>query len=387
MRPALLTSDVHLSPEHGRSVSLALTGLLDEVRGADVFLVGDIFDLSQTPPDQTPAQTLARTLAGHPEWVLACKRHMAGGGTLCFVPGNHDAELALAETTRALFAALEPPDDRQLSVSPWFCRRGSVHIEHGHVYDPDCAPNHPLSPADARSEGLGTALVRRYLAPSDALEFAHAHHLTPRSGLHLATKKWGAKTPVHVLGYFRAATGLCLESLTAEPTWAAARNAGTSALADHAERTGVPVTVLEALLSHVPRPTHHDFKQTFLRLYFDRIFAGASTVLGASLLVASTVLPTLLAPAAVATALGLPYLYASSTRSKRHAEGPVEALEAAAARIRTLTNCSLVVFGHTHVESERPGYVNLGSFAFAPGARPYLLLDAGGQAEVRRLAV
>src|SRR6187549_2675369 len=161
MPPALLTSDVHLSPDRGRSTSRALGALMAEHRGADVHLVGDIFDLSLTPAGGMAADTLGRILATHREWVDACRNHLATGGRLCFVPGNHDAELCEPEPMAVLRSALRPADDRQLSVAPWFHRQGSVHIEHGHVYDPDCAPNHPLSPANSHSEGLGTALVRR----------------------------------------------------------------------------------------------------------------------------------------------------------------------------------------------------------------------------------
>jgi UDP-2,3-diacylglucosamine pyrophosphatase LpxH len=156
MPPALLTSDVHLSPEHGRSTSRALAGLISEHRGADVHLVGDIFDLSLTPADGQPAHTLGRILAAHEEWVAACRQHLAAGGRLSFVTGNHDADLGEPPMAAVLHSVLQPPDDRQLSVSPWFHRHGSVHIEHGHVYDPDCAPNHPLSPADARTEAPAT---------------------------------------------------------------------------------------------------------------------------------------------------------------------------------------------------------------------------------------
>lgn len=385
MTPALLVSDVHLSPSCGLQASAALSRLIAAHPGVDVHLVGDIFDLSQTPAGQRPAETLGRTIAAHPEWLSQSRKHLKSGGRLCLVPGNHDADLSDAETAAVLYAALEPPDDRQLSVAPWFHRHGSVHIEHGHVYDPDCAPNHPLSPANVRSEGLGTALVRRFLAPSESLEFAHAHELTPRSGLWLALKKWGLRTPVHVLWYFWTAAGLCVESLNAEPVRDAAWTAGTAAMPAHAARTGLSLDVLQALIATVPRPTHHGFKDTFLRLYFDRVLAGASAGLGTSLLVASASAPALLAPAAAMALPGFGYLYASGARSKRHESGPVAALENAAVRIRELTACSLVVFGHSHVAAEQPGYVNLGSFSFGRGQRPYLVLDEAGRGEIQRL--
>lgn len=382
----LLTSDVHLSPEHGRATSQALAGLMAEYAGADVHLVGDIFDLSQTPLHDRPENTLHQTLAAHPEWVDACKNHLARGGRLSFVTGNHDAELDGEAAKKLLFATLAPADDRTLSVSPWFYRRGRVHIEHGHLYDADCAPNHPLSPASAASEGLGTALVRRFLAPSRSLEFAHAHELTPRSGLLMAVQKWGARAPAHILWYFRTAATLCLETLTAQPARQAAKAVGNAALPEHAERTGVSVPLLRALLEGAPDPTHHAFSATFLRLYFDRLIAGGGAGVGASLLAAGTAMPPLLAPGAITTVAALGYLFASSGRSKRHKAGPVQALEIAAEHIRNLTDCSLVVFGHSHVASERPGYVNAGSFAFSRGGRPYVLVDQDDRAEIRYVA-
>jgi len=385
MSPALLTSDVHLSQARGQSASRALGRLISQHPGKSVLLVGDIFDLSLTPLNDRPAETLGRILAAHPEWVMASRAHLESGGRLCFVPGNHDAELCESATAAVLHRALAPPDDRQLAVAPWFYRHGSVHIEHGHVYDPDCAPNHPLSPTNAHSEGLGTALVRRFLAPSDSLEFAHAHELTPRSGFLLAAKKWGVSAPIHMLQYFRTAAGLCLESLAVKRTVMAAWTAGTTALPEHAERTGLPIAVVEALLAGVPQPTHHAFKDTFLRLYFDRIVAGGAAAVGTALLPFGAVAPSLVGPSALLLAAGGAYLAASSRRARLHRDGPVEALALAAERIRALTDCSLVVFGHSHVPSEQPGYVNLGSFGFAASARPYLLLDEAGRSETRRL--
>lgn len=384
MPPALLTSDVHLSPEHGRRTSQALAALMAEHPTIDVHLVGDIFDLSQTPPGERPEATLSRTLAAHPEWVHACRQHLARGGRLSFVAGNHDAELDDPAVRHILFSTLAPADERTLSVAPWFCRRGAVHLEHGHVYDADCAPDHPLSPASAAGEGLGTALVRRFLAPSRSLEFAHAHELTPRAGLLMAVQKWGLHAPAHIVWYFRTAISLCLETLAVEQR-RAAKDAGDAVLTEHAERTGVPLPLLRDLLDAAPDPTHHAFMATFLRLYFDRVIAGGSAGVGASLLLAGTALPPLLAPGAIATLAGFGYLLASSGRSKRHESGPVAALDAAADRIRTLTDCSLVVFGHSHVPIARPGYVNCGSFAFSGGGRPYVLIDDSDRAEIRHV--
>jgi hypothetical protein len=43
-----------------------------------------------------------------------------------------------------------------------------------------------------------------------------------------------------------------------------------------------------------------------------------------------------------------------------------------------------VVFGHTHVEDDAPGYMNSGTFGYnRDGARPYLVLEGGAPTRQR----
>src|SRR5690606_8448402 len=140
-------------------------------------------------------------LAPHDKAVEALRAHVARGQKVTLVPGNHDAGLNNEKWARELRRKLNAPDDRCVEIAPWFIRRGNVHIEHGHLYDPDCANNHPLADHNPLSEGLGTALMRRFVAPHDALFFAHANQTTMTSGVTKAFKKWGPKAPLVILDY------------------------------------------------------------------------------------------------------------------------------------------------------------------------------------------
>jgi predicted phosphodiesterase len=47
----------------------------------------------------------------------------------------------------------------------------------------------------------------------------------------------------------------------------------------------------------------------------------------------------------------------------------------------------LVVFGHTHVAEQAPGYLNPGSFTYRSGeGRPYAYVDETGSASERRVS-
>src|SRR5690606_21193980 len=97
-------------------------------------------------------------------------------------------------------------------VSPWFVRRGGVHIEHGHLWDRDNAPLHPLDDWSAATEPLGVALMRRFVARRGALEFAHAHDTTPVAGLARAFALYRFRAPLVIAQYFATAGALCFEA-------------------------------------------------------------------------------------------------------------------------------------------------------------------------------
>ncbi len=354
-------------------------------------LVGDILDLSLFPPAVTPQESAPAALRQHPELLEALKRHVRRGSPVTLIPGNHDAGLATEATARSLKRLLACPDDRQLSISPWFVRRGALHVEHGHLYDRDCAPNHPLAPPDSRSEGLGTALMRRFIAPNEAWIFAHAHATTPLAGLGTALNKWGPRAPLIIANYFRTAVSLCAASVTDRERFIKDAQQGTERLPQHAEKTGIPKEKLDRLLGSLPPPTHQRLSDTFLRLYFDRIFASASLALGLSSLTAAGLglrAMGALSPAgsSLLTALGASYLIGSLINGGKRYVGPVSSLSRAAQLVRETTDAHLVVFGHTHVEVDEPNYINLGSFGLSGPPRPYLLVSSQGRPERRYAA-
>lgn len=393
----LTLSDTHLSPGYGEATARDLARLVAAHPEAEVVLAGDIFDLSVDRSEVPIQESLARVVSAHPALTRALKEHAGRGAKLTLVPGNHDASLASPAGVQALKRLFEIPDDRQLEIASWFVRRGEVHIEHGHLYDPDCAPNHPLADPSPRSEGLGTALMRRFIAPNQAFSFAHAHTTTPVAGLQKAFALWGAGAPLVIARYFRTAFALCGEAVMHKPIVRLERQIGSERLARHAERVGVPRDALASLLQAVPSPTHHSFRDTFYRLYFDRIFAAVALSTGACLLASAGLgagLPsvwravsTSSSTGALLSALGGGYLGYSFAQhqGRNHWTIPVDHLSRAARLVNDTTGSRLCVFGHTHVEVDEPGYLNLGSFGFSGSTRPYALVDENGRYERRSL--
>ncbi len=389
----MILSDAHLSKEYGSAISNGLAEVLHQYEDCELVLAGDIFDLSLDAAEIEPTLSLRAAVAPHEAAVAAIRRHVQKGGKITLIPGNHDAAVADSSVQHELKRLLGIQNERSLEVAPWFLRRDGVHIEHGHLYDPDCAPNHPLAPPNPRSEGLGTALMRRFVAPHDALFFAHANQTTPISGLKKAFERWGVAAPAVVLDYFKTATNLCYETVLHRSAIEAERTAGNRALPACADQSGVPTPVLEALLRLAPAPTHHSLRSTFFRLYFDRVLAAGALGTGLSLLGAAGLglatgaalvspLGALTTTGALLSAVGGGYLAASTTIQKnRYGDQVIGQLHEAAQLVQHVTDSSLVVFGHTHVEVNEPNYVNLGSFGFARKRRPFLMVTRDGRPE------
>jgi hypothetical protein len=66
------------------------------------------------------------------------------------------------------------------------------------------------------------------------------------------------------------------------PGEASSRSPGQGAIAAFAARTGLGEEKVVELLTALPRPTHEDFKQTFFRLYSDRVLATLGVIGGAA---------------------------------------------------------------------------------------------------------
>ncbi len=378
--PLVVLSDVHLSHGGPAAPAQALARLVATHPGHEIVLDGDVFDLSVDPPARDPAESVTTLLAPHAELRARLREHVARGDALVIVAGNHDAATARPAVRQALLASLELAGDAPLATSPWFLRRGNVHIEHGHAWDPDNAPTHPLAPWSYETEPLGIALTRRFLAPNGALAFAHAHETTPVDGLLRTFRLFGARAPWVVARYFSTAARLTLE---------AGRHAGFELErilgAEHVEpfssHVGLDAALLHELADCRPAPTHHRFRDTFMRLYFDRIIASVvATAGGAAGLALGSV------PLVGIAALSAGYVAASVvTGGGRYDDGAVTRLREAAAHVAELTDAALVIFGHTHHEDEAPRYLNTGSFSFSRSGHPYVVIEDNGVAERRLL--
>src|SRR5689334_13028571 len=142
-QPLVVVGDVHLSHGGKPEIGQALGRLVAAHPGAEVILNGDIFNLSLDAPARDPLESALAMLAGETELRASLKRHLTEAGRLTVMPGNHDAAIADPGLRDRLLAWLELGTNARLEVSPWFVRRGKVHVEHGHAYDPDNAPTHP----------------------------------------------------------------------------------------------------------------------------------------------------------------------------------------------------------------------------------------------------
>lgn len=371
-----IASDVHLTREGSAKSAGRLAKLLEQHFGHEVVLAGDIFNLSLDAPSQDPAESVQSIVAAYPELVQALSRYLGRGDALTLIGGNHDAGV-VARSTRERLLELCGLHDARLAIEPWFIRRGDVHVEHGHVYDPDNAPAHPLAAWSPETEPLGISLTRRFLSPHDAFAFAHAHHTTPLQGLKQAFETFGTRAPLMVLHYFATSGRLTAEAAVPERL-GAEKARGAAAVAAFADHSGVSAELVLDLLGALPRPTHEDFGDTFFRLYFDRVLATLGIAGGAARLLFGGLGPVALGGAVALS--GALYLRHSVRKGvDRYSSLPVKRLYAGAELVRRVTSAKTVVFGHTHCEDEADGYVNSASFTYT-GRRgaPYLQVDVHG---------
>lgn len=380
MKPFIVTSDLHLSADSSAATVRDLARLLHANPGHEFILAGDVFNLSWEAPGRSAVDAVLSLVSAHPELASAFRAQLAGGAPLTLLAGNHDAGLISKEIRDALLHRLELAPSAPLEIAPWFVRRGSVHVEHGHFYDPDNAPAHPLAEWSPETEPLGIAITRRFVRPSAAEHFLHAHDTTPLAGISKAFRVYGARTPLIIAAWFRVAGKLCLETRRAD-RFDAELSAGAAALAEFARLVQLDPEVLRTLLSGGAVPTHRDFRKTFMRLYFDRVFASSGLLLsGAAYLAWKS------RAAGIAGLLAGLYLIQSVQRTgNRYEDLPVERLRAAAARVRELTAAKTVIFGHTHHVDEVSGYANSGSFGYSRHGRPYIRVDETGIPHVERM--
>ena len=379
--PLLVLSDLHLK-HSGEGIERAFERVTRRHPGHELILAGDVLDLSDDPVDVPHLASVVRHLGRHPRFAGALRDHLANGQRATWIPGNHDAGLAATGVRAAILETLDLNSDSPFTIAPWFVRRGGVHLEHGHLYDPDNAPAHPLAVWDPMTEPIGVALTRQFLSPRGAWIYAHAYATTPAAALANAFREYGPRAPLMIYQYFEVAVRICLRARRARSVMDQQRALGDEALGGHAASTDIPVDSLRALLERRAKPTHESARGVFSRLYFDRVLATLAVVAGGGSLVAG-------APAGLPlAAAGALYLAGSIARSPhRVGATPGQRMREGAKQIRELTGASLVIMGHTHAEDAQSGYINLGSFAFSNRAAPrYLVVDVDGIPEHHRVA-
>ena len=394
-RRTIILGDLHLVRHTPRGVVGDLVALLAEHPGARVVVAGDLFDLSSDAPGTSRREALGAALGAHPGLRAALGQHVDGGGSLWLVAGNHDAELGdptfVAELQREL--GLGGAARERVRVTPWFFRDGALHVEHGHLYDPDNAPAHPLV---LGAPSLGVHFVERFIAPTGAHRYLHANDGTPLWLLLSAFRWYGWRGPHVVYRYFDAAFSALARSGTFYRGDGEVLR-GRERVQAFAREAGVELDVVRALDDVRATPTLSSAARTATRLYLDRVVA--TVALGGGLAAAAG---GAAGTAGVLAGFGALLLGASwAAGHDRYGDGAARAgsarvngvqghLAAGARGVREVTGARLVVLGHTHRESIDEGYANTGSFAFPRGApgRPYLMIEGEVDAPrvVRRYA-
>jgi UDP-2,3-diacylglucosamine pyrophosphatase LpxH len=367
----VVLADLHLTRMTPVAVSRDLASLVEAHAGARLVFAGDLFDLSADSPGTPSEQAVRDALAAHPEARAALGRHVEHGGELWLVSGNHDADVSLPAFRASLLESLGAHGaarDRVRST-PWFFRDGGLHLEHGHLYDPDNAPAHPLVIGEA---SLGVHFVEQFIAPTGAYAYLNANDGTPLH-LFLSAFTWyGPRAPHVIYRYFHTAIAAMLRS---GPFYRAhgERTTGAERILSFAEEVGLSEAAVAELIALGATPTLESLASTFTRLYFDRVLATLALMggLGAAALGRRSL-------AGVALAAGALLMGASWARGHDRYSGSVtERLAKGAGEVARTTQAKLVVFGHTHAEALHDGYANTGSFSFpksSPG-RPFLEIE------------
>lgn len=367
----LVLADLHLVGQTPRPLGEDLAALVAAHPGARIVLAGDLFDLPSEMPNVARDRALASAMGAQAHVRAALAEHVDRGGELWLVSGNHDAEVGAPDFRDALAAAFGVTGAARgrIRTTPWFFREGALHLEHGHLFDPDNAPAHPLV-LGARS--LGTHFVEEFIAPTGAHRYLNANDQTPLKLLTSAFAWYGVRGPYVVYRYFHTA----LTAMAASGPFYGAHHEparGKEHEPSFAEEHGVPHALVERLVALGADPTMTSFAGTFARIYFDRVVATLSILGGLGAAMAGRT-----RAGAVVAAAGAALMTASWAKGHDRYTGTVaERLRDGATAVREATGARLVVFGHTHREALEDGYANTGSFAFhrdAPG-RPFLEIE------------
>jgi predicted phosphodiesterase len=374
MVPAARTvvlGDLHLLRDTPTKVAADLADLVTAHPGVRIVFAGDLFDLAAVSPRRPPRESVASALGAHTRARAALGQHIDNGGEIWLVGGNHDSEVGTPGFSDYFVEALGASADarRRVRSSPWFMRDGGLHLEHGHLYDPDNAPAHPLVNG---ATSLGVHLTEQFVARVGAQRYVDANDQPPLR-LFLAAIAWyKTKAPLVLAQFFRASVGALLKS---GPFYRGSgeEDAGRAKANVFAEENDLPPELINGLLALGATPTLESLFATFERLYFDRVLSTMAIGSGLGALAWGSFFS-----GAGLAALGSLLLMASwSSGHDRYGGTVVERLAQSAEKIVATTDARLVVFGHTHRETQTANYANTGSFAFprTPAGRPFLEIE------------
>lgn len=181
-RFTLIVSDVHLcgvvqeagawmpyrQPEHllDEDLRALIDSAVAHAKGSPIEIVfnGDLFDFDapeanvryprtqSSRDDQGAAEIVEKILSDHPRVTDAMRRAQQSGAQLVFIPGNHDAQLALPGVRERIKNSVGNASFRTL-----FHRTpDGIHVEHGHQYDPLCSVDSMLPNGGAIEDTIGS---------------------------------------------------------------------------------------------------------------------------------------------------------------------------------------------------------------------------------------
>ena len=366
--------DLHLSSHTPREVASDAAALVRQHRGDRIVFVGDLLDLSADVPRVPSSRAIEEGLGAYPELCRALAEHVDAGGELRFVAGNHDPELGGDDAPVRIADVLDLRGvaRQRIETTPWFFHEDGVHVEHGHLYDPDNAPAHPLV---VPSGSLGVHFVEEFIAPTGAYAYLNKNDGTPLELFLSAFRFYGPRGPYVVYRYFHAAA---LALTKAGPFFAGTkeRARGRELMDAFLEGVAAEPALVEALLAQAVTPTMESLRGTLARLYLDRVSGTIASATGLALLLAGK-----WRWGAALAAVGAAALATSWSMGHDRYGGHVDRrLADAGERLADATGASVVLFGHAHVATSSERYKNTGSFAFPkkePG-RPYVVVERGG---------
>lgn len=370
-RRTLVVGDLHIVRDTPTGAIDDLVRVVQDHRGARIVFAGDLFDLSADHPGTEKDRALRAALESQPRVRAALREHVDRDGELWLVGGNHDAAVGEPTSGSSLAASLEldVQGAARVRTSPWFIREGGLHLEHGHLYDPDNATTHPLV-ANVRS--LGVHFVEEFIAPTGAFRYLNANDGTPLKLLASAFSWYGARGPYVVYKYFDAA----FRAVAASGPFFVAQEElaeGTKREMHFKDAQDVPEDLMRQMLELKAKPTMQSLGATLQRLYLDRVAATFAVLGGVGLFAAGKRREAMWTMSAGALAMSISWALGHD----RYGGTVPELLAQAAAQVTQKTGASLVVMGHAHREALTDAYANTGSFSFprSGAGRPFLEIE------------